>query len=266
MSAKTNMHFTDNYLLQPTNPIVVNIIGAGGTGSQVLTAMARMHHSLLSLGHPGLFIQLYDNDTVSAANLGRQLFTTGEIGLNKAVVLIHRINRFFGCGFKAIPMLYNKRNAHKLPQGGAANLAISCVDTVAARFEIAGILECLQQTKVNDLYKPLYWMDIGNSKHTGQVLLSSVGAIRQPNSRKYTSVGHLPFVTEQFKTLLMEATEDHTPSCSLAEALTRQDLFINSTLANIGASILWSMFREGMTPYRGFFLNLKNLQMLPVKV
>lgn len=34
---KTKVHFTDNYLLNPTNPITINLIGAGGTGSQTLT-------------------------------------------------------------------------------------------------------------------------------------------------------------------------------------------------------------------------------------
>ena len=35
---KTKVHFTDNALINPTNPITVNLIGAGGTGSQVLPA------------------------------------------------------------------------------------------------------------------------------------------------------------------------------------------------------------------------------------
>ncbi len=51
---KPTVHFTDKYLLSPTNPIVVNLIGAGGTGSQVLTALARMNHALIALDHPGL--------------------------------------------------------------------------------------------------------------------------------------------------------------------------------------------------------------------
>lgn len=48
---KTKLHFTDNHLLNPTNPVTVNLIGAGGTGSQVLTALARMNHALTELIH-----------------------------------------------------------------------------------------------------------------------------------------------------------------------------------------------------------------------
>lgn len=264
MTTKPAIHFTANYLLQPTNPIVVNVIGAGGTGSQLITALARMHHSLQTLRHPGLFIQLFDDDKVTAANLGRQLFASCDIGQYKSVVLINRLNRFFGAAFKAMPFKFNKVNRHKLPQEGAANITISCVDTAQARFEIAEILQTLPTSKLNDQYKPFYWLDIGNSQHTGQVFLSTVKSIPQPSSKKYKPIQSLPFVTDQYKTLLEQATEDHTPSCSLADALLKQDLYINSTLAGMGASLLWSMLREGMTSRRGLFLNLKDFRMQPL--
>jgi len=48
--------------------------------------------------------------------------------------------------------------------------------------------------------------------------------------------------------------------------LEKQDLYINATLAQMGCSLLWSMFRYGMTENRGFFINLKNFQTHPLKV
>lgn len=72
-TTKTKIHFTDNELLNPTNPLTINLIGAGGTGSQVLTALARMNHALIELGHAGFIVKLWDDDKVSEANLGRQL-------------------------------------------------------------------------------------------------------------------------------------------------------------------------------------------------
>jgi PRTRC genetic system ThiF family protein len=267
MNTKPIVHFADNYLLRPTNPIIVNIIGAGGTGSQVLTAMARINHSLVALGHPGLWIQLFDDDIISEANLGRQLFAQTETGLNKAVVLINRINRFFGTNWKAIPYRFSKDNLKKLAQQGTANIILSCVDTVAARFAIADLLLEIFSHRQNDLYKPLYWMDFGNSKDTGQVILSTIGEIKQPVSKKYQTVSALPFITEQYKDLLIQSEEaDNTPSCSLAEALTKQDLFINTSLASMGASLLWNLFREGMINNRGFFMNLKDFRTQPIKV
>jgi molybdopterin/thiamine biosynthesis adenylyltransferase len=77
---KPAVHIVQKELLQPYNPITVNLIGAGGTGGQVLTALARMNHALIALGHAGLFVRVFDDDTVDSANLGRQLFTTAELG------------------------------------------------------------------------------------------------------------------------------------------------------------------------------------------
>ena len=34
------IHYIDNYLINPQHPVTVNLIGAGGTGSQVLTGLA----------------------------------------------------------------------------------------------------------------------------------------------------------------------------------------------------------------------------------
>ena len=68
------VHYTDSYLMSPQHPVTVNLIGAGGTGSQVLTCLARLDTALRGLGHPGLFVTLYDPDTVTEANIGRQLF------------------------------------------------------------------------------------------------------------------------------------------------------------------------------------------------
>jgi molybdopterin/thiamine biosynthesis adenylyltransferase len=69
------VHFTDSYLLNPQHEITVALIGAGGTGSQVLTCLGRMNTALKALSHPGLFITMYDPDMVTPANMGRQLFT-----------------------------------------------------------------------------------------------------------------------------------------------------------------------------------------------
>ena len=50
------VHYTYSYLLNPQHPVTVNLIGGGGTGSQVLTNLARLDVTLRALGHPGLFV------------------------------------------------------------------------------------------------------------------------------------------------------------------------------------------------------------------
>lgn len=263
---RTAVHIVNKEILQPYNPVTVNIIGAGGTGGQVLTALARMNQALVALNHPGLMVRVFDDDTVSRANLARQLFTTAELGLPKAVALINRINRFFGTDWKAVPEKYDKQMSNS-GENGWATITIGCVDTVQARVDIAHTLKTIHKRMGNYRSQPLYYMDFGNSRETGQVILSTIGKIKQPESKQYRTVETLPMVTDEFGELLQasEAT-DNTPSCSLAEALTKQDLFINSALANVGASLLWQLFREGMLFNRGFFLNLKDFRTQPLKV
>jgi len=262
---KTKMHFTDPYLINPTNPITVNLIGAGGTGSKVLTALMEMNHSLTVLGHAGLSVRLWDDDIVTSANLGRQRFAPCETGLHKSVALINRANRFMGTDWKAETVKFEKDPLGRFPKNMQAVIYISCVDSVRSRFEIAHILNG-HSNRRHHRDAPRYWMDFGNSQHTGQVVLSTVGEIPQPKSEKFETVAKLPFVTEEFGELLMQSEAvDVAPSCSLAEALEKQDLFINSALAQMGCSLLWNLFRQGMTENRGFFLSLKNFHTQPLK-
>lgn len=263
---KAKVHFTNNYLINPTNPIAVNLIGAGGTGSKVLTALMEMNHSLIALGHAGLQVRLWDDDRVSQANIGRQRFAPCEVGLYKSVALINRVNRFMGTVWKAETVQFKKDGLGKLPDNAKATLTISCVDTVDARFEIAEMLRH-QGNGYYNMNHPRYWMDFGNSQHTGQVLLSTIGKINQPQSEKFETVASLPMVTEEFGDLLRQSEQlDNTPSCSLADALNKQDLYINSTLAQMGCSLLWGLFRQGLTQNRGFFLNLKDFRTVPISV
>lgn len=160
---------------------------------------------------------------------------------------------------------FEKDSLSRLPEHAQATISITCVDNIKARFDVAEILKESKQRYQRD--EPKYWLDFGNSQHTGQVLLSTIGNIRQPDSEKYETVANLPFVTEEFGELLKQSEQqDDTPSCSLAEALEKQDLFINSSLTQMGCSLLWSMFRYGMTEYKGFFHNLKDFRTHPIKV
>ena len=263
---KEKIHFTDKYLLNPTNPISVNLIGAGGTGSKVLTALMEINESLIALEHTGLQVRLWDDDVITSANLGRQRFFECETGLYKSVALINRVNRCIGTNWKAETRKFEKDNLGRIPEEARATITITCVDNVQARF---GVAEMLKEVSYRRHYQnhPKYWLDFGNSQHTGQVILSTIGEIQQPNSEKYQTVADLPFVTDEFGELLKQSeAEDNTPSCSLAEALQQQDLFINSSLTQMGCSLLWDLFRNGMTPYKGFFHNLKDFTTHPIKV
>lgn len=261
------VHFMDASLINAANPIMLNLIGAGGTGSKVLTGLSEMNHSLIALGHAGLSVHLWDDDIVTEANIGRQRFAGSEIGLYKSVALINRANRWAGTNWKAETCKFKRSANGKLPENASASLFISCVDKVQSRFEIAEILNNLNKGHQYFSDRPRYWMDFGNKQNTGQVILSTIGDVRQPKSNKYQTVANLPFITEEFGGLLkVSEAETDTPSCSVAEALLKQDLYINASLCQMGCSLLWNLFREGMTENRGFFHNLKNFRTMPVKI
>lgn len=251
-----NIHYTDSYLLTPQHSITIHLIGAGGTGSQVLEALARMDSALTRLGHPGLHVTAFDADEVSESNIGRQLFSPSDVGLNKAVCLITRINQFFGLDWVAIPEMYSDG-------APSANITISCVDNVKSRLAIHKHLK--EITHISDIYeKPIYWLDFGNTQNTGQAILGTISTIKQPK-KKLNTQGNLPTICDMFD-LTQVNERDSGPSCSVAEALRKQDLFINSTLAQAGCALLWKLFREGILEYHGVFLNLSTFKTNPILV
>lgn len=168
-----------------------------------------------------------------------------------------RVNRFFGTGWKAVPQKFGAEHSSR------AAIYVSCVDSVGTRFEIAEVLRSLKGAS-HYADTPKYWMDFGNGKDSGQVVLSTIGKVKQPQSEKFEVVESLPFVTDEFGELLRQSETDDLPSCSLAEALEKQDLFINSALAQAGCSLLWQLFRNGFTLTRGCFLNLREFRASPL--
>lgn len=112
---------------------------------------------------------------------------------------------------------------------------------------------------------PYYWLDFGNTTDSGQIILGTISELEQPKSKIYQTIGKLPMLTERFD-LSSVNEEDSGPSCSLAEALKKQNLFINSSLAQLGADLLWRIFSEGMVDNSGLYLNLKTYSMNPVSL
>lgn len=255
---KNYRHYVHNYMLDPMHPLTVALIGAGGTGSQVLTSLGRMNYALQELGHPGMQVTVYDADIVTPANCGRQLFAPQEIGRNKAEVLVTKLNMFFGTAWESVPEMY----AEGSPK---ANIVISCVDTVASRMTIKKNLDSdANYISRGDTTHCYYWLDFGNTQNTGQVILGTIEKAKQPKGKR-TVTEALKCVTDYFD-LTQVNEKDGGPSCSLAEALSKQDLFINSTLAQVGMALLWKMFTKGVLETQGAFLNLETMKLNPIRV
>ena len=147
-----------------------------------------------------------------------------------------------------------------------ANITITCTDNIKSRIDTWNILKDIPARNYTDYSTPLYWLDFGNTQSSGQVVLGTVPRrIKQPKSQIYKTVPSLKVITKMVKFSKIK-DDDSGPSCSLAEALEKQDLFINSTLAQLGCDILWKMFRHGMVEHQGLYLNLNTMKVNPIMV
>ncbi len=254
-------HFTHKYLINPTHKITVNLVGVGGTGSRVITNLAIMDKSLVSLGHPGLHVIAFDDDSVSSANVGRQAFTTADIGLNKAEVMVTRINRMLGLRWECYPYRFEPSLLRSKSEDFLqANILISAVDSLTAR----RTLKKIKWHRTQDYQNPLYWLDIGNGKDFGQYVLSTLQSIPQPDDSNGKSM--LLDIFELHPEIETKEDDTNTPSCSLKEALLKQDLFINPMMAIQACHLLWRLLTEGKIDHQGAYVNMETMQTNLIKL
>lgn len=108
----------------------------------------------------------------------------------------------------------------------------------------------------------MYWLDLGNSAATGQFIL---GEPHNAVNRRKKS--RLPTVGELYPEILRTNNkENEQPACSAAEALTRQEPFINQVLAYQALAMLTQLLRHGSLCYQGGFCNLATGQLVPLPV
>jgi PRTRC genetic system ThiF family protein len=236
-------HTIASGLLQ-NRSVRVLVVGAGGTGSAVVMGLPYLDQAMRAWGHRGgLDVSVMDADVVTETNCIRQPFSISDIGLNKATVLINRINMFWGTQWKAFPMHLDKRIQTRSIES-SPDIVIGCVDTRAARVAI----ESAVRTTFN---MTMYWLDVGNNAASGQYVLG------QPlNARNHRKAERLRTVSELYPEIVdVKAGEDPLPSCSAIEALDRQEPFINQTLASSALAMLARLFRHGKLRHHGAFFN-----------
>ena len=124
---------------------------------------------------------------------------------------------------------------------------IGCVDTRKARAEIA---KCAEDWSEVD-----YWLDLGNNADSGQFVLGE--PLNRRNRRHRL---RLRTVSELFPEVIQDALDgDGLPSCSAAEALDRQEPFVNPTVASHSLALLARLFRYGTISCHGGFVSLSLL-------
>lgn len=236
---------TQNTFHLPTHwaddTIKILLVGAGGTGSQLADQLASMQATLRHLGHPGFDVTVADGDTVSPFNLGRQRFAQPDVGLNKATILLHRLNLFYNVDWTALPDNVKPANISR-----GVDLLITCTDSASFR------------AKVHSYYKGVktdaLWLDCGNADKNGQVILGHLGQPHQAKFTGNTAITRLPNIVDlypELRTQTQDYDADSMPSCSTEQALTRQDFPINRMAAVAAIDILWSLLRHGQCKTHG---------------
>lgn len=237
-----------------SHQVRILLVGAGGTGSRILEKLVCLHRALLAKGHPeGLMVTVVDPDTVSPANIGRQAFYAGDVGCFKADVLVNRANMALG------NVQWCSEVSKVDTRSGLDNfdLVIGAVDNRSARLGILrGLENCLGGNR--------YWLDTGNRASDGQVVLGEVPSRKRATDNKM----RLPHIGELYPQLIDPAAEDpdEGPSCSLAEALDKQSLYINSAVSDFAMNILWNLFTQGQIDTHGAFINLQRMMVTPLRV
>ena len=218
--------------------VYIELIGAGATGSLILAGLVRLHLAMLELGHPqGLAVRCWDPDSITHANIGRQLYVESEIGQNKAITLITRYNYHFGLEWYAMPERFHTGRYYY--HGNA--IVISAVDSRKSRKEIS---ESLKQ------YSKAYYIDCGCGKDYGQIYIGN-GSPELP----YPWIKHPELIDES-------KDSEHRSSCSMADSLERNGLFINQFIATGVLEMIWNLFRHGGLDYSELYINLKTGRML----
>lgn len=228
-------------------PIRILLVGCGGNGAQMFMGLASLDTALRAISSRSLDVTVVDDDIVTEANLGRQPFFRCDLGNSKARTLTERINLAHGLAWRAV---HGRAPAAIGIEG--ADILITCVDTASARRALGAALDGGTST-------PAYWMDLGNRATDGQYLIGCPA--------RSTADGHqrLPTVLEAFPELADDGLpDDDAPSCSVAEALERQSLFVNRVLASHALALLFDLLGRGSIGHSGAFINLATGQTAPI--
>ena len=251
------VHHIDQRLLD--RRVAIHIAGVGGNGAQMAACLARLDIAIKALGHPhGLHVHAFDPDSVTEANVGRQLYSPADIGGSKAAITITRLNHFYGLDWEAsvcrVEDFWSRLDDHR---GHVADILISCVDTRKARRAIHEYLFS------GDRYR--YWLDLGNNEHDGQVVLGVPGKPTAGN--RVENAERMQCVTELYPELLdKEQPEDDAPSCSVRLSLAAQGLFINDVIVRHAVQLLYELFSRGQLSHHGVVCNFETKRTGPISI
>lgn len=244
------------------NKVKIFIIGGGGTGSYAAFGIARLAFELERIGK-ATQITIIDPDRVESGNIPRSNFCAAEIGRFKAQTLAERILLAWGLEIAHIneKLDYEK---HIKPGGNGfkeLTILVGCVDNHLARREIHRALHESNRYISRDVPE-MWWIDGGNGKSSGQVLIGS--SVKKDKPKNYfttstickklpaPSVIHPELLENQEIPQKREKIE--RLSCPELVRLGEQSLNINSRVAvEIGETLTELLLTNSLRRFATYF-------------
>lgn len=224
------------------HPITVSLVGCGGTGSLIATRLARVDYAMRQMGMKGLSVLALDDDIIEPFNVGRQMFVPEDVGDYKSECIISKINQSFQLNWNA--QMEKATTEDQI----CSNFVITAVDNVETRKKIHD--HFYKKNQDAHIYqKKYYWIDCGNGKDFGQVVLSD-----HDNTLK-NIFDISPNIKEQEKNVEVQGV-----GCSYEDKLNEQDLFINDEIAIIATEMVWRMLKDRFIDYNVVFSNKKTME------
>ncbi len=235
------------------------IVGVGGTGSFVAESVCRL------LIGSAIQLVLVDYDKVEPQNIRRQNFLPGDEGKFKSRVLSERLAREYGRKIAYSIMPFDPEMIGERFGGGmytrlADGLIIGCVDGPEGRRSIGDALK--------RGFNQAWWLDSGNSHHSGQVLIGnvySVDSLDESFNKNTHTVTALPMPSLQSPALLAPPTKPDPQPLDCAEAIIVEDQspVINQAMAMVVNQFVYQLLKGELTNM-GTYIDLDAFSLHPV--
>jgi PRTRC genetic system ThiF family protein len=225
--------------------VALTLVGCGGTGSHIASGLASIALALQEQG-VGVDMLFIDPDRVEPKNVGRQLFTSGDVGQAKAEVLAERLNAAYGLRIGAAVRRIDSLDIESSAQNtnyrdGILFVVVGAVDNAAARAVMA--------SAVKRSGGRLWWLDCGNENHSGQVCIGNTAEKRaMRGSVALGMVDRLPAPSVVYPDLVSsphpsspvrkKRRQGRGESCAELTAAGEQSLMINRMMAGWACSML----------------------------
>ena len=222
------------------------LIGAGGTGSWLAPAIARVARQMKERGQTPT-VYFVDPDVIEEANVMRQNYADCEVAGYKSLALAARFSQAWGVEITALQTRFTVElfNAHCRWYSPGLTVLIGCVDNAAGRQAIAEVIRRQADYLRGDAAPKIWWLDSGNGRSSGQVLLGNTF----DSDRLHKAFvlpdrcNALPAPSLQYPDLMFARPEErrravHRMSCEQMALANAQSLTVNQMVAAIAADYL----------------------------